>query len=212
MQYLYRFILNQNGAIKLMEGIFQDVKKIRNIIKEGPNSKMLMQKPFAEGMYIFTMFIISYYSRVREVLKLDYDSFIIIQTTITHKLHNLKKKYRSNSYQELENEWGKLVSKHKEVLKTVAADLENKEKKISKLSISSICLVTKLPKETVRRKVNKLVKKNLLKITKKEGITLGAMYSKIFQEFVPQTTLEISRLMKKWEKNGILKNLLDFKV
>ena len=35
-----------------------------------------MQKPFAEGMYRFSMFMIDYYSRVRENLKLDYDSFM----------------------------------------------------------------------------------------------------------------------------------------
>ena len=50
----------------------------------------------------------------------------------------------------------------------------------TKLTISSICLVTSLPKETVRRKVSELSKKNLLKISKKDGILLGSMYKKGF--------------------------------
>ena len=80
------------------------------------------------------------------------------------------------------------------------------------MTISSICLVTSLPKETVRRKVNELAKKNLLNISKKNGILLGSMYKKVFREFTPQTTKEVSKLIKNWEKTGILKSLLNFKI
>ena len=79
-----------------------------------------------------------------------------------------------------------------------------------KLTISSICLVTSLPKETVRRKTNELVKKKLLKISKKQGILLGPHYKKIFQGYVPETTLQVAKLIKQWEKTGILKNMLRF--
>ena len=87
-----------------------------------------------------------------------------------------------------------------------------RDRSTTKLTISSICLVTSLPKETVRRKVNELTKKNLLKVTKKEGVILGAMYKKVFQEFVPHTTLEVSKLLKNWEKSGVLKSILNFKI
>jgi hypothetical protein len=60
--------------------------------------------------------------------------------------------------------------------------------------------------------VNELSKKNLLKISKKEGVILGAMYKKVFREFVPQTTLELSKLIKNWEKTGILKSILSFEI
>lgn len=207
-----------------MVSIFEEARIIRNKIKKGPANKMLMQKPFAEGMYLFTMFIISYYSRVREKLKLDYDSFMIVQTTITHKLYNLKnnknifKGEKMNSYQELELEWEQILERYAQKDSMINSDLNTasiqslNQKINNRLSIASICLVTALPKETVRRKTNQLVKKNILKITKKDGVIPGPMYTKIFQEFVPQTTLEISKLLKRWEKNGILKNLLDFKV
>ena len=89
-------------------------------------------------------------------------------------------------------------------------DISNKNK--SRLTISSICLVTLLPKETVRRKANELAKKNLLNISKKNGIRLGSQYSKVFSEFTPQTTQEVSRLIKNWDKSGVLKSLLNFKI
>ena len=80
------------------------------------------------------------------------------------------------------------------------------------MTVSSICLVTLLPKETVRRKVNELSKKNLLNISKKNGILLGSQYPNVFREFTPQTTQEVSRLIKNWDKNGILKSILSLKL
>ena len=83
---------------------------------------------------------------------------------------------------------------------------------MQKLSISSICLVTSLPKETTRRKVNGLSKKNLIKISKKTGITLGSQYIKIFRNYVPETAKDVTKLIKIWEKNGVLKSILNFKI
>ena len=50
-----------------------------------------------------------------------------------------------------------------------------------------------------------------VEFSKKGGILLGPAYKKIFQDFVPQTTTEVSKLLKSWEKSGVLKNLLLFK-
>ena len=194
-----------------MESIIKEISKVRESLKKGPADTLLMQKPFAEGMYIFSMFIIDYYSRVRSKLNIDYDSFIIIQTVVAQKLYQLKKSKKSSSYEELEKLWENMVTKHDSVVEFVSETNFNKSKPASKLSISSICLVTGLPKETVRRKVNELAKRNLLKTSQRDGVLLGSMYKKIFQSFVPQTTLEVSRLLKSWEKIGILKSLLSFK-
>ena len=193
-----------------MESILKQINKARETIKRGPADNLLMQKPFAEGMYMFSMFMINYYSRVKSRLKLDYDSFIIIQTVVAQKLYQLKKKEKSNSYEELETLWERMIHKHDGVLETIS-DSDIKIKSNSRLTISSICLVTGLPKETVRRKANELTKKNLLRVSKSEGVLLGTMYKKIFQDFVPETTLEVAKLLRNWEKIGILKNLLNFK-
>ena len=110
----------------------------------------------------------------------------------------------------LENAYSsqKHQNKEKEVPETDIFD-NYSPSKYNKLTISSICLVTNQPKETVRRKTNKLVKMNLLKISKGNGIILGRHYAKIFKEFVPQTTHEISKVIKFWHKTGILKNIIN---
>ena len=193
------------------------IKALRQKIRKGPSDQLLSIKPFAAGMYGFVMVMINYYSRVRENLKIDYDSFMIIQTVVSHSLYQLnKKKVGSKSYFELEIEWEKLLNKNDIVEKvdTIQEGLNNipNTKNNLRLTISSICLVTTLPKETVRRKVNELIKKNLLNISKKNGILLGSKYKKVFSEFTPQTTKEVSKLIKNWEKSGILKSILNFKM
>jgi hypothetical protein len=190
-----------------MQDILKEIDKVRQKIRRGATNIVVSQKPFSHGMYLFSMFMINYFSRVREHLKLDYDSFMIIQTVVSHTLHQLEKKNnQGGSYGDLETEWDKIVN-------VQLIDFDNfKPVNQLKLTISSICLVTKLPKETVRRKVNELSNKNLLKMSKKEGILLGANYKKVFQEFVPQTTVDVAKLMKAWEKSGVLKSILNFKM
>ena len=193
-----------------MTDILRQIDKARQKIKKGVADKLLMQKPFAEGMYRFSMFMIDYYARVRENLKMDYDSFMIVQTVVSHTLYQLnKKKDHGISYSSLETAWDKIVNRDLELLESVSSYEVNTK---NKLTISSVCLITKLPKETVRRKVNQLCSNNLLKISKREGITLGTSYKKVFQNFVPGTTLEVSKLIKLWEKSGVLKGLLSFRI
>ena len=196
---IYVILIKPNWGTKIMEE--NEIKSLRQKIRK-ESDQLLLHKPFAIGMYRFAMFVIRYYARVREKLKIDYDSFMIVQTVVSHSLYQLnKKKIGAKSYSELEMEWEKLI-----IIENYSGTKNN-----LRLTVSSICLVTSLPKETVRRKVNELIKKNLLKISKKDGILLGTMYKKVFQEFVPQTTMEVSKLIKNWEKSGILKSLLNFR-
>ena len=82
-----------------MVKILKKIERIRYSIKKGPADMLLLQKPFAIGMYRFTMFMMTYYSRVRGRLKLDYDSFMIIQTVASHTLYLLSKKKIISNYQ-----------------------------------------------------------------------------------------------------------------
>ena len=54
-----------------------ETKSLRQKIRRGPYNQLLSIKPFAWGMYGFVMVMISYYSRVREKLKIDYDLSLI---------------------------------------------------------------------------------------------------------------------------------------
>ena len=211
--YIFFKLLEPNWDTKTMNE--NEIKSLRQKIRKGATSQLLSIKPFATGMYGFVMIMINYYARVREKLKIDYDSFMIIQTVVSHTLYQLnKEQVGSKSYFELEKEWEKLINKDiinaTEVIRYGLKDISIKNK--VKLTISSICLVTMLPKETVRRKLNELTKKNLLRISKKNGILLGQQYPKVFREFTPQTTLEVSRLIKNWDKSGVLKAILNFKI
>ena len=191
-----------------MEGILKEINKVRQKLKAGSANTLLMQKPFAQGMYRFSMFMINYYNRVRKNLNLDYDSFMIIQTVVSHNLYYLQKK-EIGTYTELVSAWELATSNSNNPLEAI----ENaKRHPNSKLTISSICLVLGLPKETVRRKINQLSNRSLLKVSNKDGIILGAMYKKVFQDFVPETTLEVSKLVKFWDKSGVLKGLLNIKI
>ena len=83
-----------------------------------------------------------------------------------------------------------------------------KSNKNNKLTFASISEVLQLPRETVRRKVISLTKNNILSFNNSTGIKLGSAYKTIYKEFVSQTTLDLSSLLKKWEKSGALNNLL----
>ena len=148
MQYIY--FLNQIGSE--MNSILQEINKVRQKLKRGVADTLLSQKPFAQGMYSFSMFMISYYFRVRESLKIDYEAFMIIQTVVSHNLYIIsKKKYTGSSYEGLEIEWENITKKYERTIDAIA-DIKPKSKNL-KLTISSICLVTGIPKETVRRKI-----------------------------------------------------------
>ena len=50
----------------------------------------------------------------------------------------------------------------------------------------------------------------VVQISKKNGVSIGSDYKKIYSEFVPQTTFEVIQLLKRWETSGLLKSLLNF--
>ena len=148
---------------------------------------------FSKGLYHWVMFVISFYTRVRETLKIDFESFIVLQVVVSHSLYQLNKT-GSKSYSE--------IKENVEMLSTV------KLKKNLKLTFASISEVIQLPRETVRRKVLELCKKNILKFNSENGIKLGPSYKTVYKEFVSQTTTDMSVLVKKWKHSGALDKLL----
>ena len=76
------------------------------------------------------------------------------------------------------------------------------------MTLRQISKVTRIPRETVRRKVIHLSKKNILTFNSANGIKLGSAYKTIYKDFVSQTTVDISVLIKKWKNSGALEKLL----
>ena len=186
-----------------------------NFLEKKLLNAKLKEKPFSMGMYSFVMFIINYYARVRKQIKIDFDSFIIVQVVTSHALYVLNKTSFENklSYPDIKKAWEKMAAEYDsnplEMLEKASSS--RKHLKNAKLTISSICLVTELPKETVRRKIEMLSRRKILSISKKNGINIGSDYKKIYSEFVPQTTFDVIRLLQKWETSGLLNSLLSFK-
>jgi len=172
------------GEVNKVISLAEAAKKIEG--NSGPT--------FSKGLYEWIMFVISFYSRVRETLKIDFETFIVLQVVVSHSLYQVNKT-GSKSYAE--------IKEHVEKLSTV------KLKKNLKLTFASIAAVIQLPRETVRRKVLELCKKDILTFNRENGIKLGHAYKTIYQEFVSQTTVDMSSLVKKWKQSGALDKLLE---
>ena len=162
--------------------------------EEITKEKSFKEPIFSQGLYHWVMFILSLYTRVRENLKIDFESFVILQVVVSHSLYQLNKS-GSKTFLELEDQITKIT--------------QNKKIKNTKLTFASIADVLNLPRETVRRKVLGLKKNNILLFSTDSGIKLGPAYKTIYKEFVKQTTLDLSTLLKKWKKSGALENLLE---
>ena len=163
-------------------------------IKDISKEKSLKEPMFSHGLYHWVMFILSFYTRVRENLKIDFESFVILQVVVSHSLYAINKS-GNKTFSELEDQMLKIA--------------QNKTTRNSKLTFASISEVLLLPRETVRRKIIGLSKKNILIFNSADGIKLGPAYKTIYKDFVSKTTADISILIKKWKNSGALEKLLE---
>ena len=162
--------------------------------EEISKEKSLKEPMFSQGLYHWVMFILSFYTRVRENLKIDFESFVILQVVVSHSLYQINKS-GNKTFSELEDQMVKITQK--------------KTTKNSKLTFASISEVLQLPRETVRRKIISLSKSNILIFNTVDGIKLGSDYKTIYKDFVSKTTVDLSILIKKWKNSGALEKLLE---
>ena len=148
---------------------------------------------FSKGLYDWLMFLLAYYSRIRETLKIDFETFIILQVVVSHSLYHMNKDG---------------IKKFTEIQKNFDLMSMSNLSKINKLAFASIAEVLQLPRETVRRKVLQLEEKEIVKVDDVSGIILGPAYKVIYKEFVSKTTIDTSTLVKRWKTNGTLERLL----
>ena len=184
------------GRIKTIMSNKKTILGINKVIsfEEAAKEKGQKEPIFSQGLYHWVMFILSLYTRVRENLKIDFESFVILQVVVSHSLYQINKT-GTKTFSELEDQMTKIG--------------QNKKIRNNKLTFASIADVLQLPRETVRRKVLGLSKNNILLDNTNNGIKLGPAYKTIYKEFVSQTTLNLSSLIKKWKKSGALEHLLE---
>jgi len=170
-----------------------------NLIKEFIDKKNANPKetPFSESYYHWLMFMINHARRIPIELNIDLESFLIIQTIASHSVYLLNKK-GSKSFSDLGEEFELLFTSY------------GKKKDIHKLKYSTISQVLEMPRETVRRKIAALVKKKILKVSSKTGICLDKNYLKIYNDFSYKTSIEIAKLVRKWNNIGAINKILEF--
>jgi predicted transcriptional regulator len=151
---------------------------------------------FTGGAYAYLMFISDLYTRCGKDLNLTFDEFIVLQVVVSQWIYNTNQNEISSYNKMFENSIN-----HRDYLKTV----EN-----TKLTILSIANILAQPKETVRRRIQKLIDFQLL--TKKDdgGIVLGENYIIIIREFSHETTKQFSRMIKYLDKEGLIQDLVEF--
>ena len=134
-----------------------------------------------------------YYKRVGN-LNLSFDEMMVLNTVASHLAYNLD-------------------SSHPLSFDDVISLKNEKIQKIhhkSKLSILSIANILDQPKESIRRRVNKLIKLNLIiKDKKTNGIMLTEKYREIAKKFGGVTLNNFILLMQNMDKNNFLSEILN---
>ena len=147
---------------------------------------------FSAGLYDWSIFLTNFYLRVKQVLKIDYESFMILQITLGYYLNTINKSGASS----IDN----LSFRFEEII-------NEKTKKNSGLSVTSISSALNLPRETVNRKIDSLIKEKLLAMNNK-SIILGTNFQKIFGSFALETTHDLGKLITRWNNKDYLNRLI----
>jgi hypothetical protein len=147
---------------------------------------------FSAGLYDWSIFLTNFYLRVRQVLKIDYESFMILQITLGYYLNTINKS-GSNSIDDLSFRFEEIINE--------------KTKKNSRLSVTSISSALNLPRETVNRKIDSLIKIQLLAMNNK-SIIIGVNFQKIFGLFALETTHDLGKLITRWNNKDYLDRLI----
>ena len=161
----------------------------KNKIKEYEN--------FSSGFYDWAIFLINYYQRINKKLAIDFESFLILQVVVSYNVYVINKN-KEVSLEALSFEFEK--SSNAEVLKNL------------NLTVTSISSSLNIPRETVKRKVLLLQNKDFLTFKRNKTIQLGQKYAEIFSEFASGTTLDLARLMQRWDNKDIVRKFLNLKI
>lgn len=148
---------------------------------------------FSEGLYDWSVFLTNFYIRIKEALNIDYESFMVLQITIGYYLNTINKSGTS-SIDDLSFRFEEIINE--------------KTKKNSRLSVTSISSALNLPRETVNRKIDSLIKKKLLAMNNNKSIILGTNYQKIFELFALETTHDLGKLITRWNNKDYLDRLI----
>ena len=150
-----------------------------------------------EAIYHLINFRISQFTSSQKLLKMDYLSFMICSVVATHILYK-------NMYKNKNVDW----DEHWKIIRTEA---ENAIKNKKKLSIFAISETLKIPKESVRRKLLKLVDRKILNHSTSYGVVPGIGMEEIIKPFARKEIIQLSGFLKALKKHKALDQVIDIK-
>ena len=133
---------------------------------------------YSQAAYSWLMLITNYYKRVSDDLDINIDEMMTLNTVSAHWLYKINSK-NNKSFNEL-------VDMSDEEIKKYFSG--------SRLSILSIANILGQPKESTRRRVQKLIDYQLLKKDDNNGIMLGENYTRLVNKFADKTAAELYKL------------------
>lgn len=154
---------------------------------------------YANASYSWQTFLIDFYRRVKQFYKFDFDSFMILIVTVSHITHENYKDDISN-----DKTYRDFVKSFKDVK---PGSLSKR-----KLGINAISNILEMPEETTRRKIEKLIKNGLLAKSKTDGIILSDSFIEKDFPFADQTVKSLGKLIRTFDKAGLLHAAKNFKM
>ena len=143
-----------------------------------PKNDSDQKSNYSKAAYAWLMHVTSYYKRVSDI-GINIDELMALNTVAAHWLYKIN---TSNT-------------KSLDELIEMSSDEIKKYFKGSKLSILSIANILSQPKESIRRRVQKLIDYQLLAKDESKGIILGENYTKIMGGFGEVTSKELAKLV-----------------
>ena len=150
-----------------------------------------------EALYHLINFRISQFISSQALLKMDYQSFMVCSVVGSHILH---KNILKNKNVDWDEHW-----------KIIRTESENQIQNKRKLSIFAISETLKIPKESVRRKLLKLIDRKILKHSTSYGVVPGVNMADVFKPFAKKEFLELSGFLKELKKHRALDQVTEIK-
>ena len=150
---------------------------------------------YSEILYHLINFRTEQFLQLRKMIRIDYDSFMILSVMGSHYLKNNKK---------LGTNWD-------DVWEDVRTSKTEEFFSSKKLTIFAVANILNLPKETVRRKIELLKKKKLINHSSKLGLLPTNKTEEIMKPFAEKEIKSLSKFLRSLKKNKSLDEILNLK-
>ena len=165
---------------------------------DAANNKEVNTK-YANASYSWQTFLIDFYRRVKQYYNFDFDSFMIMIVTVSHITHE--------NYKDDDGVVGTYVDFIKGFKGVEPGSLSKR-----KLGINAISNILEMPEETTRRNIEKLIKQGLLSKSKTDGIILSDEFIEKHFPFAEQTAKNLGKLIRTFDKAGLINAAKNFKM